>query len=176
MLWLQALGLSISLHLNPELKISEFPLESFYRYVVDLVPLFDDSGNSASRQTDHAIFSSLRTPQVLTLHIDAPEPWLVEVTEALYDMDNIKLEELGEKRTLTARYELASLLITGATHPRQLPSPLNCHHPSAAIIPQLPSPLNCRHPSTPITPQLPSPLRRPVLRLPCRPRATLRLM
>lgn len=27
----QALGLTISLHLNPELKISEFPLENFYR-------------------------------------------------------------------------------------------------------------------------------------------------
>ena len=60
----KALGLTITLHLNPELKISEFPLENFYRYVVDLVPQFDEKGRSVAHQTDHAIFSSLRTPQV----------------------------------------------------------------------------------------------------------------
>ena len=121
----EALGLTITLHLNPDLKMSEFPLENFYRYVVDLVPAFDEKGASIAHQTDHAIFSSLRTPQVLTLHIDAPEPWLVEVTEALYDMDNIKLIELGEKRTLTARYELASLLITGACEDVEARDPPN---------------------------------------------------
>jgi len=110
----QALGLTISLHLNPDLKISEFPLENFYRYVVDLAPHFDDAGSSIAYQTDHAIFSSLRTPQVLTLHLDAPEPWLVQVTEAVYDMDNLKLAELGSRSTVIARYELSSLLITGS--------------------------------------------------------------
>jgi len=40
---------------------------------------------------------------VLTLHVDAPEAWLVESTEATYDMDNIRLSELGEKRSLSAR-------------------------------------------------------------------------
>ena len=35
-----------------------------------------------------------------TLTIDAPEAWLIEVIEAAYDMDNIKLTDLGERRTL----------------------------------------------------------------------------
>lgn len=72
------------------------------------MPHFDDAGNSVAHQTDHAIFSSLRTPQVLTLHVDAPEPWLVQVTEAVYDMDNLKLGELGARNTVVARYALAS--------------------------------------------------------------------
>ena len=115
LLELQAsLGLSVTLHLNPELSISEFPLENFYRYVVSLTPRFDASGASLAPSTDTAIFASLRTPQVLTLHVDAPEAWLIEVTEAAYDMDNIRLSELGERRALSARYELVSLLITGS--------------------------------------------------------------
>ena len=109
-----SLGLSVTLHLNPELSISEFPLENFYRYVVSLTPRFDAKGNSLAPSTDTAVFASLRTPQVLTLHVDAPEAWLIEVTEAAYDMDNIRLSELGERRTLSARYELVSLLITGS--------------------------------------------------------------
>lgn len=56
---------------------------------------------------------SILWPQVLTLHVDAPEAWLLECTEAAYDMDNIRLAELGDRRTLSASYELASLLITG---------------------------------------------------------------
>jgi len=110
----QSLGLTVVLQLNPTLKISEFPLESFYRYVVNLEPRFDSQGASLAPQSDRAIFSSLRTPQVLTLHVDAPEAWLVGCTEAAYDMDNIRLSELGDRRTLSAHYELASLLITGS--------------------------------------------------------------
>ena len=60
-----SLGLSVTLHLNPELSISEFPLENFYRYVVSLTPRFDAKGNSLAPSTDTAVFASLRTPQVL---------------------------------------------------------------------------------------------------------------
>ena len=37
---------------------------------------------------------------MLTLHVDAPEAWLIEVTEAAYDMDNLRLSELGERKTV----------------------------------------------------------------------------
>ncbi|EOD25484.1 hypothetical protein EMIHUDRAFT_457558 [Emiliania huxleyi CCMP1516] len=110
----ESLGLSVTLHLNPSLQIDKFPLESFYRYVVSLEPSFDNAGRSLSPQLDRALFSSLRTPQVLTLHVDAPEAWLLECTEAAYDMDNLRLAELGDRRTVSAVYELASLLITGS--------------------------------------------------------------
>ena len=96
-------GLSVTLHLNPSLQIDKFPLESFYRYVVSLEPSFDNAGRSLSPQLDRALFSSLRTPQVLTLHVDAPEAWLLECTEAAYDMDNLRLAELGERRRPSRR-------------------------------------------------------------------------
>ena len=96
-------GLSVTLHLNPSLQIDKFPLESFYRYVVSLEPSFDSAGRSLSPQLDRALFSSLRTPQVLTLHVDAPEAWLLECTEAAYDMDNLRLAELGERRRPSRR-------------------------------------------------------------------------
>ena len=110
----RSLGLTVILHLNPHTDVSEFPLESFYRYVVSLEPTFDAFGNSLAHVTDHALFSSMRTPAVLTLHVDAPEAWLIECTEAAYDMDNIRLSELNDKRTVSASYELASLLFTGS--------------------------------------------------------------
>ena len=100
---LPPLGLSVTLHLNPSLQIDKFPLESFYRYVVSLEPSFDNAGRSLSPQLDRALFSSLRTPQVLTLHVDAPEAWLLECTEAAYDMDNLRLAELGERRRPSRR-------------------------------------------------------------------------
>ena len=109
-----ALGCTVTLHLNPDTAITEFPLEDFYRYVVSLTPKFDADGRSLAPTADMARFARLKTPQVLTLHLDAPEAWLVQVNEAAYDMDNLRLAELGERRTLYARYELVSVLITGS--------------------------------------------------------------
>ena len=43
-----SLGVTITLHLNPELKMSEFPLENFYRYVVALEPRFNEQGGSSA--------------------------------------------------------------------------------------------------------------------------------
>jgi hypothetical protein len=63
-----ALGLGITLHLNPQLHIDKFPLESFYRYVVSLEPSFDAAGRSRAREADRAVFSALRTPQARKPH------------------------------------------------------------------------------------------------------------
>ena len=67
----QALGLSVTIHLNPDLQISEFPLENFYRYVVSLTPKFDVAGTALALQSDMARFAALRTPQVHIPH----SPW-----------------------------------------------------------------------------------------------------
>lgn len=42
-----------------------------------------------------AHFNSLPPTKVLTLHMDVPEAWLVEATEAKYDLDNFKPQDLG---------------------------------------------------------------------------------
>jgi hypothetical protein len=45
--------------------------------------------------------------------MDVPESWLVAAVEAVYDLDNIRLEDLGDQPTLFATYELEALLVTG---------------------------------------------------------------
>ena len=60
-----------------------------------------------------ATFKSLPPRQILTLNFDAPEMWLVEPVIAEHDLDNLKLEQLGEVSTLSAEYELEALMLTG---------------------------------------------------------------
>ena len=43
-----------------------------------------------------------------------PESWLVEATVALYDLDNLRLEDLGEGRAMHVVFELEALLVTGS--------------------------------------------------------------
>lgn len=60
-----------------------------------------------------AKFTRLPSNQVMTSAMDVPNAWLVEAVEAVYDLDNIKLEDLGDASTLYAVYELEALLVTG---------------------------------------------------------------
>ena len=64
-------------------------------------------------QSPAAIFRSLPPRQILTLNFDAPEMWLVEPVVAEHDLDNLKLEQLGEVSVLSAEYELEALMLTG---------------------------------------------------------------
>lgn len=64
-------------------------------------------------QSPAATFRSLPPRQILTLNFDAPEMWLVEPVVADYDLDNLKLEQLGEASTLSAEFELEALMLTG---------------------------------------------------------------
>ncbi len=45
--------------------------------------------------------------------MDVPEAWLVEPVSAPYDLDNLRLEDLGATRYLEAGFELEALMITG---------------------------------------------------------------
>ncbi len=64
-------------------------------------------------QPPAAVFKSLPPRQILTLNFDAPEMWLVEPVIAEHDLDNLKLEQLGDSPTLKAEYELEALMLTG---------------------------------------------------------------
>ena len=59
------------------------------------------------------MFARMPSSKVLTTAVDVPESWLVAAVEARYDLDNIRLEDLGEQPTLFATYELEALLVTG---------------------------------------------------------------
>ena len=49
---------------------------------------------------------------VLTLNLHPPDGWMVEAVKAVYDLDNIKLEEVSSKM-VSAFYELEYLVLEG---------------------------------------------------------------
>ena len=63
----------------------------------------------------HAVFANLPQQKTLTMNMDVPESWLVEAVHAAYDLDNLRLEDLGEDAsTLHATYELEAIIVTGS--------------------------------------------------------------
>ena len=61
-----------------------------------------------------AAFTGLPSEKILTLNMDVPEAWLVEPVKAELDLDNLRLADLGGKRTMTAEFELESLILSGS--------------------------------------------------------------
>ena len=61
-----------------------------------------------------ASFSGLPSQKILTLNMDVPEAWLVEPVRAELDLDNLRLADLGQKRSMTADFELESILLSGS--------------------------------------------------------------
>ena len=61
-----------------------------------------------------ATFSSLPAEKILTLNMDVPEAWLVEPVKAELDLDNLRLADLGQKRSMAADFELEALILSGS--------------------------------------------------------------
>lgn len=60
-----------------------------------------------------ATLAQLPPSRILTLGMDTPEAWLVQPVVARYDLDNIKLEDLGDEKVLSAVFELEHVLVEG---------------------------------------------------------------
>eukprot|EP00891_Asterochloris_glomerata_P001730 jgi/Astpho2/1730/e_gw1.00032.131.1_t len=80
------------------------PLKSFYKFALP------DLGMP---MPPAARFLSLPPHQTLTLGMDTPEMWLVESVQSSYDLDNLRLEQLGSEPGLHAKFELEALMLTG---------------------------------------------------------------
>lgn len=65
---------------------------SFYRFVLEPEIQFGADGEMKGAV---ATFTKLPTSSLLTQHIHAPENWLVEVVRSVYDLDNIKLDNVA---------------------------------------------------------------------------------
>lgn len=102
---------SIRIVLNPMSSLVDIPLKNYYRFVTPSMDDFSPTDHSVSGPK--AIFASMPLSKTLTMNLDVPEPWLVEPTITMYDLDNILLENLGDMRTLQAVFELEALLLTG---------------------------------------------------------------
>lgn len=95
--------------MNCQSKLSDMPLKSFYRYVLEPEISFTSDGSF----TKGPIAKFLDMPQspLFTLNLNTPESWMVESVRTPYDLDNIYLEEVDS--IVAAEYELEYLLLEG---------------------------------------------------------------
>ncbi|XP_050455971.1 UDP-glucose:glycoprotein glucosyltransferase isoform X2 [Cataglyphis hispanica] len=104
----QALNCNIKVFLNCLDKNSDMPLKSFYRFVLEPELQFTIEGDISG---SIAKFTKLPTSSLLTQYIHAPENWLVEVVRSVYDLDNIKLDNVAIG--VHSEFELEYLLLEG---------------------------------------------------------------
>jgi UDP-glucose:glycoprotein glucosyltransferase len=114
--------LDLTICLDPAKSVAQLPLQRFYRYAPDLTLTFNPDGSRAN--TGVAAFRDLFTTRLLTMGVDTPAAWLVEATQAVYDLDNLRLADLGlGANSLDVEYTLHALVLSGyaydvSTHSR----------------------------------------------------------
>eukprot|EP00602_Paraphysomonas_sp_CaronLab_P013244 CAMPEP_0185040580 /NCGR_PEP_ID=MMETSP1103-20130426/38799_1 /TAXON_ID=36769 /ORGANISM="Paraphysomonas bandaiensis, Strain Caron Lab Isolate" /LENGTH=1608 /DNA_ID=CAMNT_0027579943 /DNA_START=104 /DNA_END=4931 /DNA_ORIENTATION=- len=91
--------------LSPEMEITEFPLQNFFRFV-------------SNPTSPTAQFKNLPKQHTLTVRIDSPEAWNVQSYRAVQDIDNLKCDSrmcgdiTGSENTAVS-YKIKNLLIAG---------------------------------------------------------------
>ncbi|XP_039598416.1 UDP-glucose:glycoprotein glucosyltransferase 1-like, partial [Polypterus senegalus] len=95
--------------MNCKPKLSEMPLKSFYRLVLEPDIIFHANKGISAGPVAH--FIGLPEAPLLTLNMITPENWLVEAVRSSYDLDNIHLKEIDG--LVRAEYELGHLLLEG---------------------------------------------------------------
>lgn len=88
----EVLNCNIRIFLNSVEKNSDMPLKSFYRFVLESDIQFNEDGSQSAGPI--ARFNNMPTSPLLTQNMLVPENWLVEVVRAVYDLDNIRLEDV----------------------------------------------------------------------------------
>ncbi|XP_069826781.1 UDP-glucose:glycoprotein glucosyltransferase 2 [Dendropsophus ebraccatus] len=103
------MNMKLTMFMNCKAKLSEMPLKSFYRLVLEpeLTFLSDNSLSPGPL----AKFLDMPESPLLTLNMNTPESWLVEVVHSSCDLDNIHLQDV--EGIVTANYELEYLLLEG---------------------------------------------------------------
>nr|XP_054771675.1 UDP-glucose:glycoprotein glucosyltransferase 1-like [Lytechinus pictus] len=105
----QVLNVNINIYMNPKAQLSELPLKSFYRYVLE--PELAFRVDSSFTAGPSAKFLDMPLDTLLTMNLLTPESWLVESVRTSSDLDNIKLSEVPGG--ILAEYELEYLLLEG---------------------------------------------------------------
>lgn len=90
-------------------KHSDMPVKNFYRYVIEPELQFTADGRATSGPV--AKFSGLPANPLLTQNLAVPENWLADLIRSVYDLDNIRLSEIGGP--VHSEYELEYLLLEG---------------------------------------------------------------
>ncbi|OUC41333.1 LAO/AO transport system ATPase [Trichinella nativa] len=113
------LNVHMKVCMNCKSKLSEIPLKNFFRMVLPSELEFADDGSLKAQSS--ARFSALPQKQLFTLNIIAPQSWMVESVEAVYDLDNIKMEEV--KGDVVAKFQLEYILLEGRCFDERSGSP-----------------------------------------------------
>ncbi|XP_068195286.1 UDP-glucose:glycoprotein glucosyltransferase 1 isoform X2 [Antennarius striatus] len=105
----QLVNVNLRVFMNCQSKLSEMPLKSFYRYVLEPEVMFHPDGSFAPGPM--AKFLDMPQSPLFTLNLNTPESWMVESVRTRYDLDNIYLQEV--ENMVAAEYELEHLLLEG---------------------------------------------------------------
>lgn len=105
----EVLNCNIKVYLNCVEKNSDMPLKSFYRFVLEPELQFGPDGQISAGPV--ARFNNMPTSVLLTQNMHVPENWLVEVVRSPYDLDNIRLDDVGSG--VHSEFELEYLLLEG---------------------------------------------------------------
>ncbi|XP_038576515.1 UDP-glucose:glycoprotein glucosyltransferase 2 isoform X3 [Micropterus salmoides] len=105
----QVVNLRLQVFMNCRAKLSEMPLKSFYRFVLESDVNF--MANDTVSPGPVARFLELPESPLLTLNMITPESWMVQAVRSPHDLDNIHLQEVSG--VVTAEYELEHLLLEG---------------------------------------------------------------
>ncbi|XP_075708508.1 UDP-glucose:glycoprotein glucosyltransferase 2 [Rhinoderma darwinii] len=103
------MNMKLTMFMNCKAKLSEMPLKSFYRLVLE--PELTFLRNNSLSLGPSAKFLDMPESPLLTLNMNTPESWLVEVVHSSCDLDNIHLQDV--EGIVTANYELEYLLLEG---------------------------------------------------------------
>uniref|UniRef100_G1PNN1 UDP-glucose ceramide glucosyltransferase-like 1 n=1 Tax=Myotis lucifugus TaxID=59463 RepID=G1PNN1_MYOLU len=111
------INMKLKLFMNCRDKLSEAPLKSFYRFVLEpeLTLVTNDLLEPVAK------FLDIPESPLLTLNMITPEGWLVETVHSNCDLDNIHLKDI--ERTVIAEYELEYLLLEGHCFDRTTEQP-----------------------------------------------------
>uniref|UniRef100_A0A673BY12 UDP-glucose glycoprotein glucosyltransferase 2 n=1 Tax=Sphaeramia orbicularis TaxID=375764 RepID=A0A673BY12_9TELE len=105
----QVVNVRLQMFMNCRAKLSEMPLKSFYRFVLE--PDVKFLANDTVSPGPVARFMELPESPLLTLNMITPESWMVQAVRSPYDLDNIHLQEVSG--LVAAEYELEHLLLEG---------------------------------------------------------------
>ena len=75
-------------------KLSEMPIQRFYRYVMDNELRFDEQESISGDKNAVATFTDLLPHLLLTMSLHTPINWMVASTYSPHDLDNIRLSEV----------------------------------------------------------------------------------
>ncbi|XP_028993003.1 UDP-glucose:glycoprotein glucosyltransferase 2 isoform X3 [Betta splendens] len=105
----QVVNVRLQVFMNCRTMLSEMPLKSFYRFVME--PDVGFLANDTVSPGPVARFVDLPETPLLTLIMITPESWMVQAVRSPHDLDNIHLQEVSG--IVTAEYELEHLLLEG---------------------------------------------------------------